>query len=101
MKFTIVVHSAPYSSQGAHTALRFCQALIDEGHEIYRLFFFRAGLSCAEAGLALFGILVLFSPFNSGLLLVTPASGTLDMGLRRSAPVLDRPAWPVSPGAAA
>lgn len=45
MKFTIVVHSAPYSSQGAHTALKFCQSLISEGHEIYRLFFFRAGVN--------------------------------------------------------
>ena len=45
MKFTIVVHSAPYSSQGAHTALKFCQTLVSEGHEIYRLFFFRDGVS--------------------------------------------------------
>jgi len=45
MKFTIVVHSAPYSSQGAHTALKFCQSLISEGHEIYRLFFFRDGVN--------------------------------------------------------
>ena len=45
LKFTIVVHSAPYSSQGAHTALKFCQALVSGGHEIYRLFFFREGVS--------------------------------------------------------
>ena len=44
MKFSIVVHSAPYSSEGAHSALRFCQALLEEGHEIYRLFFFRDGV---------------------------------------------------------
>jgi len=44
MKFSIVVHSAPYSSEGAHTALRFCRTLLDEGHQIYRLFFFRDGV---------------------------------------------------------
>ncbi len=45
MKFSIVVHSAPYSSEGAGSALRFCQALLSEGHEIYRLFFFRDGVN--------------------------------------------------------
>ena len=45
MKFTIVVHSSPYSSQGAHSALRFCKAVVNAGHEIYRLFFFRDGVS--------------------------------------------------------
>lgn len=44
MKFSIVVHSAPYTSEGAHTAFRFCQAVLGEGHEIYRLFFFRDGV---------------------------------------------------------
>jgi len=44
VKFSIVVHSAPYSSEGAHTAFRFCRALLDQGHEIYRLFFFRDGV---------------------------------------------------------
>ena len=44
MKFAIVVHSAPYTSEGAHSALRFCQAALAAGHEIYRLFFFRDGV---------------------------------------------------------
>ena len=44
MKFSIVVHSAPYSNEGAHSAFRFCQAVLAEGHEIYRLFFFREGV---------------------------------------------------------
>lgn len=39
MKFTIVVHGAPHSSQGPQTALRFAQALLAAGHEIYRVFF--------------------------------------------------------------
>lgn len=44
MKFSIVVHSAPYSSEGTQSALRFCQALLEDEHEIYRLFFFRDGV---------------------------------------------------------
>ena len=44
MKFSIVVHSAPYTSEGARSALRFCRAVVAEGHEIYRLFFFRDGV---------------------------------------------------------
>jgi tRNA 2-thiouridine synthesizing protein D len=44
VKFTVIVHSAPYASEGAHSALRFCEALLTEGHEIYRLFFFRDGV---------------------------------------------------------
>ncbi len=44
LKFSIVVHSAPYSSAAANSALMFCQAVLDQGHEIYRLFFFRDGV---------------------------------------------------------
>ena len=43
MKFSLVVHSAPYSSQSAATALHFAQQLLIQGHEIYRLFFFGDG----------------------------------------------------------
>lgn len=49
MKFTIVVQSAPYSSPGSISALRFCQALISEGQEIFRVFFFREGARNADA----------------------------------------------------
>ncbi len=44
MKFTLVIYSAPYSEEASSTALRFAQTLIDEGHEIYRLFFFSDGV---------------------------------------------------------
>jgi tRNA 2-thiouridine synthesizing protein D len=44
VKFSIVVHSAPYTCEGAHSAFRFCQTLLAEGHEIYRVFFFRDGV---------------------------------------------------------
>ena len=54
MKFSVVIHSAPYASEGAHSALRFCETLIAEGHEIYRLFFFRSGVHNLS-GLAVVG----------------------------------------------
>lgn len=44
MKFSIVVYAAPYSSEAAATAYRFTKALLEEGHEIYRLFFFSDGV---------------------------------------------------------
>ena len=44
MKFSIVVYAAPYSSEAATTALRFSRALLEAGHEIYRLFFFSDGV---------------------------------------------------------
>lgn len=44
MKFTIVIHDAPYRTPAARSALRFCRALLGQGHEIYRLFFFRDGV---------------------------------------------------------
>lgn len=40
MKFTIVIHTAPWSHQGSQTALRFCEAALKAGHSIYRLFFY-------------------------------------------------------------
>ena len=44
MKFSIVVYSSPATSQAAATALQFTRTLLDEGHEIYRLFFFSDGV---------------------------------------------------------
>lgn len=48
MKFTLVVYSAPYSNEASSSALRFAHSLIDEGHEIYRLFFFSDGVHNAS-----------------------------------------------------
>lgn len=48
MKFTLIIYSAPFSSEAANSALRFAQSLIDEGHEIYRLFFFSDGVHNAS-----------------------------------------------------
>ncbi|MFT4862295.1 MAG: tRNA 2-thiouridine synthesizing protein D [Pseudohongiellaceae bacterium] len=44
MIFTIVVHSAPYSTQAPASAFRFAKAALLGGHSIYRLFFFGDGV---------------------------------------------------------
>lgn len=48
MKFSIVIYAAPYSSEAAATALRFTKTLLDQGHELYRLFFFGDGVHNAS-----------------------------------------------------
>ncbi|GJM12967.1 MAG: sulfurtransferase TusD [Pseudohongiella sp.] len=48
MKFSLVIYSAPYSSESAASALRFAQSLIAQGHELYRLFFFGDGVHNAS-----------------------------------------------------
>ena len=48
MKFSIVIYTAPYSTESAATALRFAESLIQQGHEIYRLFFFGDGVHNAS-----------------------------------------------------
>ncbi|MDD9889688.1 MAG: sulfurtransferase complex subunit TusD [Gammaproteobacteria bacterium] len=49
MKFSIVVYAAPYSSEAASTAYNFTKTLLDEGHEVYRLFFFSDGVHNASS----------------------------------------------------
>lgn len=44
MKFSLVVHAAPRSSQGATSAYRFACAALDNGHSIYRVFFYEDGV---------------------------------------------------------
>jgi tRNA 2-thiouridine synthesizing protein D len=44
VKFSIVVYAAPYSSEAATTAYNFTRSLLEQGHEIYRLFFFSDGV---------------------------------------------------------
>lgn len=41
MKFALLVTAAPFSTQGAETALRFARAAISNGHIIERIFFYR------------------------------------------------------------
>ena len=43
MNFTLIVHSAPQSGQGSHTALAFARSLLDNGHGLQRVFFYLDG----------------------------------------------------------
>ncbi|MDP1930662.1 MAG: sulfurtransferase complex subunit TusD [Gammaproteobacteria bacterium] len=49
MKLTVVVYSAPYSSQAAWSAYQFTRAALTAGHEIYRLFFYADGVHNSNA----------------------------------------------------
>ena len=49
MKFALLITAAPFSTQGAETALRFASAAISNGHSIERIFFFRDGVHNASA----------------------------------------------------
>lgn len=42
-RFTLVIYAAP-DSQASSTALNYAQALLDNGHAIYRLFFYQDGV---------------------------------------------------------
>ncbi|WP_237056659.1 sulfurtransferase complex subunit TusD [Microbulbifer sediminum] len=44
MNFTLAVYAAPHASQSAATALRFAQALLRQGHQLYRVFFYCDGV---------------------------------------------------------
>ena len=44
MRFTVVVHAAPYSSQAAHSAYCFTRAALKSGHRVHQLFFFGDGV---------------------------------------------------------
>lgn len=49
MIYTLVVHTAPYQSASAATALRFAKAVLAAGHSIHRIFFYRDGVHNASA----------------------------------------------------
>lgn len=48
MKFSLAVYSAPYTSQASDTAYRFACALLENGHSIYRIFFYQDGVHNAS-----------------------------------------------------
>ena len=48
MKLTILVHSAPYSSQAAYSAYRFTESALAAGHEIQRVFFYYDGVHASN-----------------------------------------------------
>ncbi|MBU2712232.1 sulfurtransferase complex subunit TusD [Zooshikella harenae] len=44
MIFSLTILGAPYHSAAPSTALRFAKALLAEGHQIYRIFFYGEGV---------------------------------------------------------
>lgn len=48
MKFTLLIQSAPIDSQSSATALRFANTLLEKGHQIERIFFYRSGVQSAN-----------------------------------------------------
>lgn len=48
MIFSIAVYAAPYSSQSSYSAYRFASALLENGHSLYRVFFYCDGIQAAS-----------------------------------------------------
>jgi len=48
MKFSIIIQSSPFSRQSVTTAYRFAEALLEEGHELFRVFFYSDGVLTAN-----------------------------------------------------
>ena len=44
MKFSVMVNEGPYTHQAADTAYHFTRAVLDAGHEIFRVFFYHDGV---------------------------------------------------------
>ncbi len=44
MKFGIVINEGPYTHQAADTAYQFTKAVLEKGHEVYRVFFYHDGV---------------------------------------------------------
>ena len=52
MKFAIAVYGAPYSHQAPLSAFYFAQAVLNQGHEIYRVFFYHDGVYTGNEAIA-------------------------------------------------
>jgi len=52
MKFAIAVYGAPYSHQAPLSAFHFAKAVLDQGHEIYRVFFYHDGVYTGNEAIA-------------------------------------------------
>jgi tRNA 2-thiouridine synthesizing protein D len=44
MRYALLVHGAPYSSQASHSALRLASALLTRGHRLECVFFYHEGV---------------------------------------------------------
>ena len=49
MKFSILVLTAPHAAQAGDSAWHFARAVLDEGHELYRVFFYQQGCQQGNA----------------------------------------------------
>ena len=49
MKFSLLVLGSPQSSPAVASALKFAQASLDSGHELFRVFFFHDAVSTGNA----------------------------------------------------
>ena len=45
MKFAIMVNEGPYTHQSSDTAYQFTRAALDQGHEVFRVFFYHDGVN--------------------------------------------------------
>ncbi len=45
MKFTLMINEGPYQHQSSDTALQFARAVLAQGHEIFRVFFYHDGVN--------------------------------------------------------
>lgn len=52
LSYALLVHAAPYSEQGALSALRFAQAAVAQGHRVSSVFFYRDGVHNASTLMA-------------------------------------------------
>lgn len=44
MKFAIQINTGPYQSNAGHTAYQFIKAILENGHEVFRVFFYQDGI---------------------------------------------------------
>lgn len=44
MKFSLLVLGSPYAGGSSDSAWRYARAVLDEGHELYRIFFYHEGV---------------------------------------------------------
>ena len=49
MIFSLAIYAAPYSSQASDSAYRFALALLNNGHKLYRVFFYHDAVHNASA----------------------------------------------------
>ena len=49
MIFSLAIYAAPYTSQASDSAYRFALALLENGHTLYRVFFYQDGVHTSSS----------------------------------------------------